>query len=58
LRTIRLPQRRSRIDKANRGLSNSLNNVLTVRADVGTKMNELENWIRWVMTVRWVRPSR
>ncbi|WP_230351809.1 flagellar hook-associated protein FlgL [Lelliottia sp. WAP21] len=29
------------IDKANRGLSNSLDNVLTVRADLGTKLNEL-----------------
>jgi flagellar hook-associated protein 3 FlgL len=45
------------IDKANRGLSNSLNNVLTV-VDLGTKLNELENWIRWAMTVRWARPSR
>ncbi|MNP72695.1 Flagellar hook-associated protein 3 [compost metagenome] len=30
------------IDKANRGLSNSLDNVLTVRADLGTKLNELD----------------
>ncbi|MCV2531695.1 flagellar hook-associated protein FlgL [Enterobacter wuhouensis] len=29
------------IDKANRGLSNSLNNVLTVRADLGIKLDEL-----------------
>ncbi|ELW1645611.1 flagellar hook-associated protein FlgL [Enterobacter oligotrophicus] len=29
------------MDKANRGLSNSLNNVLTVRADLGTKLDEL-----------------
>jgi len=30
------------IDKANRGLRNSLDNVLTVRADLGTKLNELD----------------
>ncbi|MRS88466.1 flagellar hook-filament junction protein FlgL [Enterobacteriaceae bacterium RIT714] len=30
------------VDKANRGLSNSLDNVLTVRADLGTKLNELD----------------
>ncbi|MDR9891729.1 flagellar hook-associated protein FlgL [Pseudenterobacter timonensis] len=30
------------IDQANRGLSNSLDNVLTVRADLGTKLNELD----------------
>ncbi|AEN64357.1 flagellar hook-associated protein 3 [Enterobacter soli] len=30
------------IDKANRGLSNSLDNVLMVRADLGTKLNELD----------------
>lgn len=30
------------IDKANRGLSNSLDNVLTVRADLGTKLTELD----------------
>ncbi|MCI2293595.1 flagellar hook-associated protein FlgL [Enterobacter hormaechei] len=30
------------IDKANRGLSNSLDNILTVRADLGTKLNELD----------------
>lgn len=29
------------IDKANRGLSNSLDNVLTVQAEVGSKINEL-----------------
>ena len=29
------------IDAANRGLRNSLDNVLTVRADLGTKLNEL-----------------
>ena len=31
------------IDSANRGLSNSLNNVLTVRAELGTQLNELSN---------------
>lgn len=31
------------IDKANRGLRNSLDNVLTVRADLGTKLKELES---------------
>lgn len=31
------------IDKTSRGLGNSLNNVLTVRAEVGTQLNELEN---------------
>lgn len=30
------------IDKTNRGLRNSLNNVLTVRAEVGTQLNELD----------------
>ena len=30
------------IDKTNRGLKNSLNNVLTVRAELGTQLNELE----------------
>ena len=30
------------IDKANRGLSNSLNNVLTVHSEVGTSMNEVD----------------
>lgn len=30
------------MDKANRGMSNSLNNVLTVRAELGTQMNELD----------------
>ena len=30
------------IDQANRGLSNALDNVLTVRADLGTKLNELD----------------
>ncbi|AUU84956.1 MULTISPECIES: flagellar hook-associated protein FlgL [Leclercia] len=30
------------IDKANRGLRNSLDNVLTVRADLGTKLTELD----------------
>ena len=29
------------MDKTNRGLSNSLNNVLTVRADLGIKLDEL-----------------
>lgn len=32
----------AQIDQANRGLSNSLDNVLTVRADLGTKLNELD----------------
>ncbi|AEX51763.1 FlgL family flagellar hook-associated protein [Rahnella aquatilis CIP 78.65 = ATCC 33071] len=31
------------IDKANRGLSNSLNNVLSVRSELGTQMDELDN---------------
>lgn len=30
------------IDRTNRSLSNSLNNVLTVRAELGTQLNELE----------------
>ncbi|MCE0846833.1 flagellar hook-associated protein FlgL [Buttiauxella sp. A2-C1_F] len=30
------------IDKTNRGLRNSLNNVLTVRAELGTQLNELD----------------
>lgn len=30
------------IDKTNRGLRNSLNNVLTVRAEVGTQLSELD----------------
>ncbi|MGT8859269.1 flagellar hook-associated protein FlgL [Enterobacter sp.] len=30
------------IDKTNRGLSNSLDNVLTVRAELGTNLNELD----------------
>ena len=30
------------IDETNRGLRNSLNNVLTVRAEVGTQLNELD----------------
>lgn len=30
------------IDKTNRGLRNSLNNVLSVRAEVGTQLNELD----------------
>ncbi|MEO3989042.1 flagellar hook-associated protein FlgL [Pseudocitrobacter cyperus] len=30
------------IDKTNRGLSNALNNVLSVRAELGTQLNELE----------------
>ncbi|WP_435929872.1 flagellar hook-associated protein FlgL [Dryocola sp. BD613] len=30
------------IDKTNRGLSNSLNNVLTVRSELGTQLSELE----------------
>ena len=30
------------IDKTNRSLSNSLNNVLTVRAELGTQLNELD----------------
>ena len=29
--------------KTNRGLRNSLNNVLAVRAEVGTQLNELDN---------------
>ncbi|MDU6411519.1 MAG: flagellar hook-associated protein FlgL [Yersiniaceae bacterium] len=32
----------SALDKANRGLSNSLNNVLSVRSELGTQMNELD----------------
>lgn len=31
------------LDKANRGLSNSLNNVLAVRSVLGTQLNELSN---------------
>ncbi|MCL9641740.1 flagellar hook-associated protein FlgL [Rahnella victoriana] len=31
------------IDKANRGLSNSLNNVLYVRSELGTQMSELDS---------------
>jgi flagellar hook-associated protein 3 FlgL len=31
------------IDKANRGLSNSLNNVLSVRSELGTQLSELDN---------------
>ena len=31
------------MDKTNRGLRNSLNNVLAVRAEVGTQLNELDN---------------
>ncbi|MEG1210897.1 MAG: flagellar hook-associated protein FlgL [Leclercia sp.] len=31
------------IDKANRGMRNSLDNVLTVRADLGTKLTELSS---------------
>lgn len=30
------------VDKTNRGLRNSLNNVLSVRAEVGTQLNELD----------------
>lgn len=30
------------IDKTNRGLSNALNNVLSVRAELGTQLNELD----------------
>ncbi|MEW7311428.1 flagellar hook-associated protein FlgL [Buttiauxella gaviniae] len=30
------------VDKTNRGLKNSLNNVLTVRAELGTQLNELD----------------
>ncbi len=30
------------IDKTNRGLNNALNNVLTVRAELGTQLNELD----------------
>ena len=30
------------IGKANRGLSNSLNNVLSVRSELGTQMSELD----------------
>ncbi|HDG1688966.1 TPA: flagellar hook-associated protein FlgL [Kluyvera georgiana] len=33
---------RAAIDKTNRSLSNSLNNVLTVRAELGTQLNELD----------------
>ncbi|SFQ97539.1 MULTISPECIES: flagellar hook-associated protein FlgL [unclassified Enterobacter] len=32
---------RAAIDKTNRGLKNSLNNVLSVRAELGTQLNEL-----------------
>ena len=35
-------QERAAIDVANRGLRNTLDNVLTVRADLGTKLNELD----------------
>lgn len=31
------------LDKTNRGLKNSLNNVLAVRAELGTQLNELES---------------
>ena len=31
------------LDKTNRGLSNSLNNVLKVRSELGTQLNELSN---------------
>ncbi|KNC09032.1 flagellar hook protein FlgL [Klebsiella sp. RIT-PI-d] len=31
------------VDKTNRGLKNSLNNVLSVRAELGTQLNELES---------------
>nr|WP_318382040.1 flagellar hook-associated protein FlgL [uncultured Enterobacter sp.] len=31
------------VDKTSRGLSNSLNNVLSVRAELGTQLNELDN---------------
>lgn len=31
------------IDKTNRGLRNSLNNVLTVRSELGTQLSELDN---------------
>jgi len=31
------------MDKTNRGLRNALNNVLAVRAEVGTQLNELDN---------------
>ncbi|SQB40130.1 flagellar hook-associated protein FlgL [Citrobacter koseri] len=31
------------IDKTNRGLKNSLNNVLTVRAELGTQLSELDS---------------
>ena len=31
------------IDKTNRGLKNSLNNVLKVRSELGTQLNELDN---------------
>lgn len=33
---------RAAVDKTNRGLKNSLNNVLSVRAELGTQLNELE----------------
>jgi len=36
-------QLRLDVDKANRGLRNSLDNVLTVRADLGTKLTELDS---------------
>lgn len=31
------------VDKSSRGLKNSLNNILTVRAELGTQLQELEN---------------
>lgn len=38
----KVDQENAAIDAANRGLRNSLDNVLTVRADLGTKLNELD----------------
>lgn len=35
-------QSQAAIDKTNRGLKNSLNNVLSVRAELGTQLNELD----------------
>ena len=36
-------QAKAVIDKTNRGLKNSLNNVLSVRAELGTQLKELES---------------
>lgn len=35
-------EQKGAIDKTNRGLKNSLNNILTVRAELGTQLNELD----------------